>query len=130
MNTNVRNDALDVGTPTCSIPCFQEELVARVRAALPAESDLDRLQVVFSALADRTRIKLLAALRTGEELCVCDLAHVAETTISTASHHLRKLKDVGVLRHRSDGKMAYYSLRDGAVVALLDCATGDRRAAA
>ena len=67
---------------------------------------------MFSALADRARLKIILALRGGEELCVCDVAHVLNVSVSTASHHLRKLRDLRVLKYRNDGKMAYYSLRD------------------
>lgn len=66
----------------------------------------------FAALADRTRLRILYALREGEELCVCDVAHVLGTSVSTASHHLRKLRDLKLLRYRNDGKMAYYSLNN------------------
>ena len=70
------------------------------------------MEVLFSALADRTRLKVLHALGTGGELCVCDVAHVLNVSLSTASHHLRKLRDLRVLRFRNDGRMAYYSLRE------------------
>jgi DNA-binding transcriptional ArsR family regulator len=43
---------------------------------------------------------------------VCDVAHVLGLSVSTASHHLRKLRDLKLLKYRNDGKMAYYSLRD------------------
>ncbi len=33
-------------------------------------------------------------------------------SISTASHHLRKLRDLRILRCRTDGRMSYYSLRN------------------
>jgi len=33
-------------------------------------------------------------------------------SVSAASHHLRKLRDLRLLKYRNDGKMAYYSLRD------------------
>lgn len=44
---------------------------------------------------------------------MCDVSHVLATTISTASHHLRKLRDLKVLKTRNDGKWTYYSLRSG-----------------
>jgi len=66
----------------------------------------------ISALADRARVKILFALSNGEELCVCDVAHVLGVSISTASHQLRKLRDLKLLKYRNDGKMAYYSLRN------------------
>lgn len=95
----------------CNVPCFKGELVARLRGALPSDEELEEARIVFTALADRTRLKLLHALRGGEELCVCDVAHVLGMSVSSASHHLRKLRDLKILKYRTDGKMAYYSLR-------------------
>ena len=104
----------------CSVPCFKGDLVARLRAAVPGDDELEEARIVFAALADRTRLKLLHALRQGEELCVCDVAHVLGVSVSAASHHLRKLRDLRILKYRNDGKMAYYSLRDRFAAALVD----------
>ncbi len=95
----------------CSVPCFKAKLVARLQAAMPGDDEVEEARVMFAALADRTRLKLLYALRGGDELCVCDVAHVLGMSVSVASHHLRKLRDVGILKYRTDGKMAYYSLK-------------------
>ena len=110
MRTNVRNAA--DGSDLCNVPCFNERLVRRLQCALPNDQSLTDAVSMFSALADRTRLKIILALRDGEELCVCDVAHVLELSVSTASHHLRKLRDLRILKYRNDGKMAYYSLRD------------------
>ena len=96
----------------CSVPCFKEDLVARLRKAMPPEEAVEEVRVMFAALADRARLKILYALKDGEELCVCDVAHVLGMSISAASHHLRKLRDVKLLKYRNDGKMAYYSLKN------------------
>lgn len=95
-------------------------MVARLRAGLPDDDELEDVRVVFAALADKTRLKLLHALRGGEELCVCDVAHVLGMSVSSASHHLRKLRDLRILKYRNDGKMAYYSLRNPIVRVLID----------
>ena len=87
-------------------------MVRRLREAMPADEELEEARVVFAALADRTRLKVLLALKEHEELCVCDVAHVLRMSVSAASHHLRKLRDLKILKYRNDGKMAYYSLRD------------------
>lgn len=79
---------------------------------MPPDSVLEEVEILFGALADRARVKILFALSNGEELCVCDVAHVLGASISTASHHLRKLRDLKLLQYRNDGKMAYYSLRN------------------
>lgn len=96
----------------CNVPCFKEDVVARLRAELPSDDALEDARGLFASLADKTRLRLLYALRSGEELCVCDVAHVVGISVSSASHHLRKLRDLKVLKYRNDGKMAYYSLRN------------------
>ena len=96
----------------CNVPCFKEELVARVKRGLPSEEALEEARVLFAALADRTRLRILHALLLADELCVCDVAHVLGMSVAAASHHLRKLRHLGILKLRNDGKMAYYSLRD------------------
>ena len=95
----------------CNIPCFKEDLVRKLQKKAPSEEALEDMRATFAALADRTRLKILHALKDGEELCVCDVAHVIGLSVSTASHHLRKLRDLKLLKYRSDGKMAYYSIR-------------------
>jgi ArsR family transcriptional regulator, lead/cadmium/zinc/bismuth-responsive transcriptional repressor len=96
----------------CTIPCFNTDVVTRVKGQMPTEDVLEDTRVLFAALADRARLKILRALHAGDELCVCDIAHVLGCSVSTASHHLRKLRDLKLLKYRTDGKMAYYSLRD------------------
>lgn len=89
---------------------------------MPTEDVLEAMQVVFSALGDRTRLKVMFVLVTTDELCVCDVAHAVDISVSAASHHLRKLRDLRILKYRTDGKMAYYSLRDPIAAALFSSA--------
>lgn len=96
----------------CNVPCFKGALVARIRSEMPTDAALDESYTLFTALADRTRLRILHALMRAEELCVCDVAHVLGMSVAAASHHLRKLLDLKILKHRNDGRMVYYSLRD------------------
>lgn len=109
MRTNVRSSRSD---GTCQVPCFKESLVRKLQRRMPPDDALEEAETLFGALADRARLKILFVLGDGEELCVCDVANVLGVSISTASHHLRKLRDLKLLQYRNDGKMAYYSLRD------------------
>ena len=111
MRTNRRKPARESAS-ACDIPCFKGELVARLRKEIAGDEAFAETSALFGALADRARLKILYALRTGEELCVCDVAHVLGMSISAASHHLRKLRDLRILKYRNDGKMAYYSIRN------------------
>jgi DNA-binding transcriptional ArsR family regulator len=115
---NVSSDEL------CNVPCFKENLVKKLRSKMPPEEVIDETGLLFGALADRARLKILYSLRQAEELCVCDVAHVLGTSVSTASHHLRKLRDLKLVKYRTDGKMVYYSLRDEFAVRLVAEALG------
>ncbi len=110
--------------PLCNVPCFKGELVARLRRQLPDDESLDRGRNLFAALGDRHRLRILSAFEGGEELCVCDVAHVLGVGVSVASHHLRKLRDLGVLKDRDDGRMVYYSLREASVAKMVSRVLG------
>jgi DNA-binding transcriptional ArsR family regulator len=103
----------------CQVRCFNTELVTQLRENLPSEEILEEMTVIFGVLADRSRVKILYALRNGDELCVCDIAAMLNVKIATASHHLRKMRDLKLLKYRNDGKLAYYSLKDERVTDIL-----------
>ncbi|MEW5944945.1 MAG: metalloregulator ArsR/SmtB family transcription factor [bacterium] len=69
------------------------------------------LAETFRALGDPSRVRILMALSV-EELCVCDLANLLGISISAASHQLRILRGLKVVKYRRNGKMVYYSLDD------------------
>lgn len=95
----------------CQVRCFNTELVSQARAALPDNDTLEAAQVLFAALADKSRLKILSALQDGQELCVCDIAALLGVQTAVASHHLRKLRDLKLLQYRNEGKLVYYSLQ-------------------
>jgi len=97
------------GEETCRVVCFNEELVATIRGGMLPEEELQDLAEFYKLLGNSSRLKILYALGQGE-LCVCDLAHVLGLSIPATSQQLKQLRQRGLLRHRSDGRMAYYSL--------------------
>ncbi|MEM1308264.1 MAG: metalloregulator ArsR/SmtB family transcription factor [Cyanobacteria bacterium P01_H01_bin.153] len=102
--------------------CFNIELVQHVQKTLPSEDTLRMAQIIFSALGDRSRLKILYSLSHDQELCGCDIATLLEVKVATLSHHLRKLLDLKILKSCNDGKLAYYSLRDWQVSEILNYA--------
>lgn len=66
---------------------------------------------IFKALADESRLRILALLLDGE-LCVCDLMAVLQLPQSTVSRHLAYLKNSGWVDDRREGVWMYYSIRD------------------
>ena len=123
-NERTSRGILPLAAELCDVPCFKPELVGRLRGEMPADDVLDDVKVRFAALADRTRLKVLFALVEGDELCVCDVAHVLNMSVSAASHHLRKMRDLKILKYRNDGKMAYYSIADRSISKLVRQALG------
>ena len=61
------------------------------------------------ALADPTRVRIVAALRNGE-LCVCELVDALEISQSSLSSHLQICRQAGVVTTRKESRWIYYSL--------------------
>lgn len=72
----------------------------------------------FKALADTTRLRMLGLLAV-REMCVCEVMVALELTQPTASHHLRILENVGLVKDRKEGKWVFYSPSDPARTASL-----------
>jgi DNA-binding transcriptional ArsR family regulator len=109
----------DFTSNVCSINEIDPEAVAIVQErALPLDT-IEKVSRLFSALSDPTRLKILHALTVTKELCVCDLAVLAELSVSAVSHQLRLLRDRDLVRARRDGRMVYYSLADDHVATLM-----------
>ncbi|MBI1920605.1 MAG: helix-turn-helix transcriptional regulator [Geobacter sp.] len=64
----------------------------------------------FKALADETRLRILALLLAEGELCVCDIMASLQLPQSTASRHLAYLKNTGWVDDRREGVWMYYSI--------------------
>ena len=70
---------------------------------------LDTLTALYSALADATRLRILALLKDGE-VCVCHIHGGLDVPQPTASRHLAYLRRVGLVTARRDGVWMHYSL--------------------
>jgi ArsR family transcriptional regulator, lead/cadmium/zinc/bismuth-responsive transcriptional repressor len=102
----------------CEISCRDERKVASARKAMKPDKIIFRLAAVFKVLGDPTRTKIISALLK-EELCVCDLTALIGTSQSAISHSLRILRNMNLVKYRKEGKMAYYSLDDDHISAIL-----------
>lgn len=99
---------------SCEIYCYDEPKVRKVQNALQ-QHDFGMMVKLFKVVADETRLKIAFALCEEEELCVCDVANIIGSSLATASHHLRTLKQLGLAKLRKEGKLAFYSLDDNHV---------------
>ncbi|ULR40017.1 helix-turn-helix transcriptional regulator [Thermus sp. NEB1569] len=109
-----------VSRVVCGAYGIHLEKVEKARAALPKEGVLKEAALLLKALADPTRMRLLLALKTAGELCVCDLALLAGVSVSGVSHQLRLLRQARLVAFRREGKQVYYRLADEHVERLLE----------
>lgn len=94
----------------CDLICIDAPRAEDIRGRLLGNGDARVAADRARALSDPTRLTLAAALREGEELCVCDLSWIVGRSQNLVSHHLRALRDRGLVRSRRDGKLVIYSL--------------------
>jgi ArsR family transcriptional regulator len=74
--------------------------------------DLSSYSTLFKALGDDTRLAILGFLAAaGEALCVCEIEdHVKDLSQPTISHHLRQLREAGLVTTERRGTWIYYAL--------------------
>ena len=70
---------------------------------------LFEMEIVFKALADATRLRILGLLLTGE-VCVCDIHESLKIPQPKASRHLAYLRNAGLVDTRRDGLWIHYRL--------------------
>jgi ArsR family transcriptional regulator, arsenate/arsenite/antimonite-responsive transcriptional repressor len=80
-----------------------------------APGDAARLAARFKALADPTRVAIVNRLGATDECCVCDLNAAFDLSQPTISHHLKVLRDAGLVESSRRGTWAYYRLVQEAV---------------
>ncbi len=96
---------LDAETPCCP-PLTQRRVPAETAAVLaPA----------FKALGDPVRLQLMSMIASaaGGEACVCDLTPAFDLTGPTISHHLKTLREAGLVDAERRGTWVYYRARPG-----------------
>src|SRR5712692_11614243 len=80
-------------------------------AAALSDGEAEAPAVLFRALADPARVKIVNLLATsGEPVCACEFEPALRLSQPTVSHHLKKLTEAGLLEREQRGKWAYFSL--------------------
>lgn len=106
----------------CCEPLSEEPLAAEQAAELSA---------MFKALGDPVRLRLLSmiASRTEGGVCVCELTPAFELSQPTISHHLKLLRQAGLVDCERRGTWVYYWVRPETtdrMAAMLSSVRGDR----
>jgi DNA-binding transcriptional ArsR family regulator len=95
-----------------------EEHPLRTAVPLPARGQIETAAVMFRALGDPERLRLLMRL-AGGEACVSELAEDENEKISTVSARLKALHTVRLVKRRREAKHVFYSLADEHVLPLI-----------
>jgi ArsR family transcriptional regulator len=90
---------------------------------MQVKSRANQVDSMFRAFSDRTRLRILHLLRTGET-CVCDLQAVLDVPQPKVSRHLAYLRRTGLVKVRKEGLWSFYTLapaRNAFHSKLLEC---------
>jgi ArsR family transcriptional regulator len=90
-----------------------------------APEAFEEAATLFKSIGDPYRLRMLATLaRAPEEVCVCDFTGALPLNQPTVSHHLRVLREAGLVTCERRGTWVYYRLAPGAL-ARIEAAIGD-----
>lgn len=92
---------------------------APITAADLSARDAETIAAMFKALSDPVRVRLFSRIASAEggELCVCDIGDLGVSQ-PTVSHHLKKLREAGLLTSARRGTWVHYRVAPGALAAL------------
>ena len=110
-----------VNQELCERRIIHEDRLEVARQYLLNFTELESMSDLFKAMADPGRLKILLAL-AGQEMCVCDLAALLGVSESAASHQIRILRTMNLVKNRRDGQVLYYRLVDDHVTQLAQVA--------
>jgi ArsR family transcriptional regulator len=102
--------------PALDRAATEDSCCAPPGAVLGAE-EAKQQALVFKALADPNRLRLLSIIKASPSgaTCVCDLTEPLDLGQPTVSHHLKILVEAGLLQREKRGTWAYFSLAPGAL---------------
>jgi ArsR family transcriptional regulator, arsenate/arsenite/antimonite-responsive transcriptional repressor len=85
-----------------------------------SEKDASTLAKGFAALADPARLRLLSLIAADEdgEVCACELVEPLERSQPTVSHHLKVLREAGLVEGEKRGTWVWYRVVPGALADL------------
>ncbi|MDR7558637.1 MAG: metalloregulator ArsR/SmtB family transcription factor [Armatimonadota bacterium] len=99
--------------------CCDDQCLTAVAGTRFDERRIAHAATAFRALGDEIRLKILTLLSRHDALCVCEIQQAFEVGQPTISHHLRVLREAGLVDVTRHGIWAYYALRRNAIKALI-----------
>ncbi len=82
---------------------------------------LGRVSEIFSGLAHPTRLEILEILESGKVYSVGEILSEINIDPTLLTHHLMKMKHMGILKSSKEGRNVYYELAMPEITSVLDC---------
>jgi len=92
------------------VPKAEQSFDSAEATRLMQAADLDTLARVFQALGSPSRLRICYELMHFQSVCVCDLAAIVDLSVPATSHHLAKLKALGLVRVRRQAQTLFYEM--------------------
>ena len=77
--------------------------------------DATRLAALFKALGDPVRLRMASMIASRPEVCVCEITPAFDLSSATISHHLKTLREAGLVECERRGTFVYYWIQPAAV---------------
>lgn len=74
--------------------------------------EMDKVAMILKLLGDKTRLTMVKILETND-CCVCEFVEIFKMSQPSISQHLRKLRDVGLVKEERKGQWIFYSVNKG-----------------
>jgi ArsR family transcriptional regulator len=111
-------------TPRQRLVNIESDRYAAPMARTPRTPTQDPEIRLLAALADPTRLAIVRELAASDETCACDFTSTCDVGQPTVSHHLKVLREAGVVTSERRGQWIYYRLAPDVAVRLATIARG------
>jgi ArsR family transcriptional regulator, arsenate/arsenite/antimonite-responsive transcriptional repressor len=99
-------------------PKVREAICCGLATSPVTAADAQRLAPMFKALGDPVRLQMVSMIAAKPELCVCEITPAFDLSSGTISHHLKTLREAGLVDCERRGTYVYYWVQPQALVAL------------
>ncbi|WP_026568688.1 MULTISPECIES: metalloregulator ArsR/SmtB family transcription factor [Sediminibacillus] len=76
---------------------------------LKRELEMEKAAMILKLLGDKTRLTMMKLLEN-HDCCVCEFVEIFQASQPSISQHLRKLRDVGIVKEERKGQWIFYSI--------------------
>ena len=99
--------------------CENGSVLEDILDELPDDEEVGEMAVIFQALSDPTRLKIVLALKK-YEMCVGEIANMLSISPSNTSHQLKILRLAKIVTYKKEGQMYFYRLKDKCMMHLIE----------